>query len=435
MNTSLGQQADFDAVLRDKLQATIEALLADNARPSWQDVRAALSAVDGVTVSAIARTDDQVSFDLQVADNKSSLQKLVDGQTAEDAGFAAAANALPELNLQAMTQWMLQIDILREATVSPLEAFEVTFEQVDHSARIDTTNLGFAASVGVLGVTASGSANLNATLSAAVNSGQPITAAELLESSTDELVSTSESGNFDLALTLDAALGGQTFTAGLALPSVAVFGGQSQLQPSNFDALQDFVNVSPDGLAGGLSQLAGWLGDFGIEKLTGDVPLADATRYADVINLRSAFENKIVSLLKNEEGQLLFATLQEFEALSPLISNVNYNAANQELTFDVQFDEAPIDPLLADLSFDFEIGDFVGLSSDAMLTLSSNVEGTMRLGIDMSPLGRRAGGATDSADHVARRHQRRHGCDGRGGRIGRRRRDHVAGRDRLASQF
>ena len=111
MNTSLGQQADFDAVLRDKLQATIEALLADNARPSWQDVRAALSAVDGVTVSAIARTDDQVSFDLQVADNKSSLQKLVDGQTAEDAGFAAAANALPELNLQAMTQWMLQIDI------------------------------------------------------------------------------------------------------------------------------------------------------------------------------------------------------------------------------------------------------------------------------------------------------------------------------------
>ena len=103
-------------------------------------------------------------------------------------------------------------------------------------------------------------------MSATVNNGQRVTTARISEIATDELVSTSESGNFDLALALEANLGGQTLTAGLALPTAAVFTGQSQLQPTNFSSLEDFANVSPNSLAGGLSQLAGWFGDFASER-------------------------------------------------------------------------------------------------------------------------------------------------------------------------
>ena len=386
MDAGLGEKVDLDAVLRNKLQSTIENLLATNPRPSWDEVASALASVPGVSVSANSQSVDELSLSIQVTDSQTSSEKLVLGESLQEAGFGASEDDLPDLSLQTSTDWSLDIAIDRTLTAAPLDAFGVAILQAESGVTINSQPIAFDGRAGFLGVTATGAADLNATLESNVAGGQAITAAQLLERSVADLVVNNSVGSFDLDLAVAGTIGGQTINGSIDLPSGDVFGGQIELQPVDFSALENFINVAPDTVVSGLNQVAGWLTDFATEKLGDAVPLADATRYADALDLAGAFENQIVSLLKNEDGQLTFATAQEFDGLSSLISNPNYDSATRQLTFEINYNEI-LAPLIADLSFDFEVGDFVGLSSDAMVTLTPSVQGTFRLGIDMRPLG------------------------------------------------
>ncbi len=395
MATSLGEAADLDSLLQQKLLTTVEELLAQDSRPSWQKVQAALNAIDGVRVVAVVTNAETIELDIILSDQRTSQEKLQLGPQALADGFGISEENLPSFELQAGTDWEFRVGIDRSATATPLDSFNVTFLRADNSAAVAATPLSVAAKVGLLGVTASGTPSMNATLSSAIAAGERITAKRLIEDPVNTLVSSTESGSFDLDLTLAATLGSQSFTASMSLSPDNVFSGESQLQATDFSEVQDFVNVTSDALAGGLTQLAGWFGDFTSQTLTGNIPLA-AARFADVIDLQSLFENEIVSKLKNADGQLRFSTLQEFEVLSPWIRYAGYDADAQEVSFAVAMDAQAVDPVDVDLSFDFEIGDFKALSSDASVTLTTDLDIEFLLGIDLKPLGIGSGSITIS---------------------------------------
>lgn len=386
MNTSLGQATDLDGLLRLKLQSTVEELLAQNSRPSWQEVQAALDAIDGVSVGAVAPNVDSVELNIHLSDQTTSQPKLQLGTQAEADGFGADDEHLPMLDLQATTDWEFKVGIDRRATATPLDAFDVTFTRVDNTASVAATPLSFAANVGLLGVTASGTPNMHATLSSTVGEAGRVSAQRLLEEPLNVLVQASESGSFELDLALAATLGSQSFSGTMSLSTVNAFSGDSQVEAVDFSEVQDFVNVTSDALAGGLTQLAGWFGDFAEQTLATRIPLAES-QFADQINLQELFENEIVSKLKTEDGQLQFSTLQEFEALSPWIRFANYDPATQEVTFAMAIDAQPTDPVDVALSFDLEIGDFKALSTEASVTLTTDLDIEFLLGIDLKPLG------------------------------------------------
>lgn len=205
-------------------------------------------------------------------------------------------------------------------------------------------------------------------------------------------MSTSETGQFDLDLTLAATLGGDSFTATMGLSPGAVFGGQSELQAVDFGQVDYFTNFTANELSGGVSQIGRWLGDFAEARLARDMPLAPALTVSELLDLRGVFEREIASLLTDDEGQLNFRTIQELDALTGLISDPNFDAASNELTFTVSFDGVPEFADSAFLSpefdFDFEIGDFKALAADGSFTLTPSVFGEFVLGIDhLTPIG------------------------------------------------
>ncbi|KAA1258981.1 Bifunctional hemolysin/adenylate cyclase precursor [Rubripirellula obstinata] len=390
LDISFAGATDLDALLRSKLQTTVEDLLAVNDRPSWEDVRAALQN-QGLTVSEVDETGDAASFDIGLQQTDTTQTRLTNGDAAEDDGFAATEDQRPELTLQTTSNWAFEVTVDRSGEQSPLEAFVVVFDRADHGAEVTTGTISFDANVGLLGVTATGTPAMDATLSATIDNGQSVTAAQLINQPIATLVATSETGQLDLDLTLAATLSGVPFTATMGLSPGAVFGGQSELQAVDFGQVEDFVNFTANELSGGVSQIGRWLGDFAEAKLTRDMPLAAARQVSELLDLRGVFESQIASLLSNDEGQLNFGTIQELDALTDFISNPNYDQASNELTFTVSFDGVPefadLEILSPEFDFDFEIGDFKALTADGSFTLSPSVFGEFVLGIDLTPIG------------------------------------------------
>ncbi|QDV47224.1 Bifunctional hemolysin/adenylate cyclase precursor [Stieleria neptunia] len=394
LESTFADSADLDGVLRDKLQSKVEALLAANPRPTWNEVADSLQ-TDGMTVTR-SSSDQLLSLNVHVKNDPApKTHRLVLGDEIVDAGLTASED-LPEVDLNSSTDWQLQIEIDRRQTASPLDAFAVRFDDAKNQFTANDS-VSFGANVGFLGVSASGSVNMDATLQNRIGqSGESVSAARLLGESFETLVTALTLGDFDINLGLSGTVGNQTLVDGstiLDLAGAAVFAGQSQpqlvLAPDG--GLQDFANVSAEDLASGIEQLGGWLGDFAQEKLSGNLPLADTLRYADLVKWKDVFDELIVSKLVGDEGRLAFSNAQELDALdfgaSAGISNPNYEPATKTLTVDVDFSKAFSLGTDDALEFNFEIGDFVGFEAAGEVTFTPTVNGSFRLGIDMRPLG------------------------------------------------
>lgn len=176
LDTSYADAADLDGLLRSKLQTTIEDLLAENDRPSWEDVRIALQEV-GLIVSEVNDSGGNASFEIGLTQSETTQTSLTFGDAAEQAGFAATEEQRPVLALATTTDWVFDVSVDRSGQQSPLDAFTVAFERADHQAEVTTGTITFDANVGLLGVTATGTPAMDATLSAAVGGGAAVTAA------------------------------------------------------------------------------------------------------------------------------------------------------------------------------------------------------------------------------------------------------------------
>lgn len=394
MDTTLAEATDLESVLHDRVQSTVESLLASNLRPSWDDLAEALNQVAGVNVSATAKSDQQVSLDIALDVSNDRSQKLALGRNVTDSGFAAPDSSLPDLDLVARTDWSFSVQIDRSDTASPLNAFGVSFDHARHHALIDQ-GVDFQANVGFLQVTASGDVDLNATLDTQVGqASESVSAGRLLNQSLTDLVTTTPTGNFDVNLGLSGTVGASTLSDGAVVMNVsgaAVFDEQSQLQLNLVDSgqLADFVNVSADGLASGIRQIGGWLADYAEGKLGDAIPLAETLRYADVLDLSAVFDELVVSQLNDGDGKLSFSSAQQLGSSQVMssVSNPQYDSATQTITFDVDFSKLFQTNLIDKLAFDFEIGDFIGFETNADISLTPTMTGLFRLGFDMRPLG------------------------------------------------
>ena len=392
LSSSLGGAIDFDEVFRQQLQRPVEDLLGQTPRPSWQDVRDALESVPGVTITGISESRSVATIDIQLASSSSVADALVIGPDVTDAGLAVAEDASSELTLEASLGASLQIEIDRQRTVSPGEAFAVRFDSLQASAAASSA-IDFDARVGLLGLSATGSAELDAGLAATVAGGQAIAAGRLRERSMSELVTTASTGNFVIDLALNGAVGDQTLTAGLSLPPGNPFDGTLRVRPVGFDSLADFLAFGPGDIAGGLEQIGQWFGDFAAERMQSGIPMTSATRLSDVVDFASAFGDRLVEALTDEEGTLTFATAQTLASVAPGIVAVDYDAGTRQLFFELEFD-ASSQALTADLGFDWSLGDLVGLTTDASVELRAGVESRFRIGIDLRPLGHDADAIT-----------------------------------------
>ncbi|MEO1614598.1 MAG: LamG-like jellyroll fold domain-containing protein [Planctomycetota bacterium] len=378
--------ADVDDVLRDKLQSSIENLLTTQPRVTWEQVREALASVPEVSDVQLSENDQSVSLDLELLSTTNSQQPLRYGQLAEDAGFAVNENERPQLNVRSTMDWAFSVELDRALTASTLEAFQTTFDRTDTRFEIDNQALDFDASVGFLSVAVTGQASLNTTHRIDVAGGQTVSAARLLSEDSESLFTTSEIGAADVSLSLSGTLGETTLGASMALTSDDVFSGSKELQPTDFTQVDVFKNLTADDVSGGFAQLSSWFGDFADERLGETIPFSNRS-FSDLIDLESLFSDSIVSRLTAEEGQLQFRTVQELTELSESLSLESFDANANELTMLVSIDAPLTETLDADLEFDFELGDFKALSTDASVTLTSDLRIEFRLGIDLRPIG------------------------------------------------
>ena len=194
----------------------------------------------------------------------------------------------------------------------------------------------------------------------------------------------------------------------ISLPLVATFGSQSlpgislgfssglldtgtELVPNGFEQLADFRNFDFNELGGAVEDIGRWLGDLGAGPLDAvPLPLADdpssetgrAHSLQDVLDFAGQFQSLVP--VKNETGQVLFDTIQEFAAGLTSVTLDHYDAEAEELTFNIAF--APTLPSVdADLDIDFELGDLVGITSEGNLSLVPTLQADMNVVVDLSP--------------------------------------------------
>ncbi len=395
LESSLGELADFDTALQTHLQQPIETLLAANDRPSWDDVRDALAGVPGVAVTASSRDAEQVLLEVQLDHGRTVGQSLVLGSTIEDSGLVAAADALPTVNVRSDTNWQFDFRIDRRQSAAPLESFAVAFDSVIASATANESPQ-LDGRIGLLGVSSSGGQLvLNATLTPTIAGGQPITASELIETPIDSLITASSSGSMTVDLPLSGTIGSETLAASIGLSTGNVFDATAELQPNGFDVFDDFQSFGAGDLIGGIEQLGGWFGDFSGERLTSSVPFA-ATRFGEAVDLAGAFRQQLSDRLKNSDGTAVFSTASQLQTLIPALTAVDYLPSSSELTLDFTYvqamtyeqpDGTTSGDLEANLEFDFDLGELVGITSDGKLSLSAEVDSRFRMAIDLNPLG------------------------------------------------
>ena len=392
--TTTEELVDLDDVLRSKLQQPVNELLDSESRPSWEQVRDALESVPGVTVTGLTKSADVTSLELSVTDTQSSNESFALGDAVIDAGLVVDDADLPSIELTGTLNSSLRIDVDRRRTSAPLESFSVKFDQLDTQVLADES-LSFDGRVGLLDVSIGpATASLNATLGTEISTAR--TAGELIDSPIESLVTTASSGGYTLDLPVTGSIGGQTLSASLALQSGDVFGGSLALQPATFDTFDDFQAFATGDLVGGIEQFSGWLADFATERLGDDLPLADQTAYRDAISLQQAFEKQVTELLKDDDGMISFSSAQGLQSLLPSITGVSYDAANSQLLFDIDFNQAlefqaadgsTTDTKVADLGFDLDLGDLANVETEASISLTAGASARFQLGIDLRPLG------------------------------------------------
>ncbi|MEM6472757.1 MAG: hypothetical protein AAF802_24560, partial [Planctomycetota bacterium] len=383
LDQSLADVVSSEQTLREKVLRTLDDLFLNDPVADWADVFHALEMVDGVQIDVLVEDESLVAFDLIVTETRTSDTALQLGESLDDVGLVASEDLLPTVPLTVTTRWPLSIEIQRDAEADPQEAFSVVVGPVEHGAALDSPNLEFDARLGFVDVRAAGLADFAAGIETTVGTGSRLTAAQLSEASVQDTISTTQSGSFDIRFDVEATIGGETFSGQIGLDGSSHFGEATEMIAIDLDALTPFANVSADEVAGGLSQIAEWFGDFSMEKLDQAFPLAESTKILEVVDYAAAFEAAIVDALKNEEGQLQFASLAELETLSDRISSAAYDDATRELTLVLNFDQTDLPALIAGLNFDLEVGDFAGLRADASLTLLPTILGEVRLGLDL----------------------------------------------------
>ncbi len=254
----------------------------------------------------------------------------------------------------------------------------------------------FSGRVGLFGVDVlGGSFNIDASLSASViDVNNRLTLAEVFQLPLTDLITVDRQIDAQsIVLPVTAVFGSQSLS-GISLDfSSGLFDRGTELVPIGFAQLDDFRNFDFNGLAGAVEDIGRWLDDLGTGPLAdAALPLAvdpgsetgQSRSLQDVLDFAGQFESYVP--VKDDNGQVLFDTIQDFAAGLPAVTLENYDAAADELTFQIAF--SPTLPSVdANLDIDFDLGELAGINTSGTLSLLPTLRAEMNVVLDLSPLG------------------------------------------------
>ncbi len=166
--------------------------------------------------------------------------------------------------------------------------------------------------------------------------------------------------------------------------------GPSRICFHDFKELLDFRGWTSDGFLGLMVQLGDWLGQFkDTPVFDTKIPFTKNTTVGDALDLGTAFAEKVLHVLVDDEGVPTFTSAQTFasrlqEALGSS-AKVDYDAERNSVLIDLDFGYSP-DALKTELGFDVNLGNFVEFDTSTELALSAGIDVDLDLGIDLNPL-------------------------------------------------
>jgi Ca2+-binding RTX toxin-like protein len=262
---------------------------------------------------------------------------------------------------------------------------------------INATGINSAITIGFLGAQATnGSVQLSAqaTNAAAVNN----VSTGGLQNGALALTTT---GSLNVALPLQAQLGGQTASGTLTISQANLASGSPAVQFQGFNGWQNFTTVGPDAVMAMLNQLGSQLGQLGTQLWTTNLPFLNNVTLVQAVNLGQAFQAEVTSQISSWSATLHrtvtnFTTAQDLAALlaqvldlTPAQINIQFDPTTNRLSYHLNFSAYTFSSLLPQqLQVNLNQGGLANASlGSSQLSLVPKVLADLTVGIDLTPLG------------------------------------------------
>ena len=236
-----------------------------------------------------------------------------------------------------------------------------------------------------------GNATLTSGFDVSVNSGNPMTLAQLESIAATTLVSftPAPSGTLSALFPLSATVGGVSITQNCS-PSITLFDGMLfDLTPptvttAQFDCLRDFCNITPTQVLSLLKGLGDWLGQFR-DSSTFDlqVPFASGTTFGDLFDFSQAFIDKVYNQMILREIVASGTQTDAASQLGQLSKNTTFTLGLDDLapvTVTVFASATSGNTGLADLVVDFNDALVIaGLATSVEAAMNDSKQFSLRL--------------------------------------------------------
>ncbi len=401
LNASIGEQLDLSDAFQRTLVGPVAAYFASTDHPTRRGVAEALRGIAGnlgrglrVTVEpevTMSRSSNRVTFDVALTVQRQTEVALDLGKAVADTGLLLGD--APAVTMITQLEFDATLGVNLTELPSSLESFFVQIQELTLDTHVDAS-LDTSGGLGLLSIDQiTGTLDLAGSIEVHVGDGQPILGSDLQSRPADELVTldpsvTASVVQFDVATSLDDST---AFAAEIELSEGGrLFDGAAALLPIDFGPLETFRNASPGAVLGALEQVKQWLSDFiASPSIDEAVPFVAGTQLSDVLDFGHPFEEQLVTPVRSlveTDGQNGLFIQDIVAALGTVVTDVDYDSANRELTLDINYVEA-FEALSAQFGLDFDLAGLALLTTASELTLAPTIHGELTLGFELTPLG------------------------------------------------
>lgn len=410
---AIGEELDLGGIIDDRLTQRVIGYFNGDPSPTSDELITELATfgddIDSVG-GGLFTGDNEIRFELKATFETDFGDLPIDlGADAEGLGLAidSIAATVPTDGLVTLD---LAFGISLEEGITAEDAFFIRVGAsgvpIAASIDVDTASVAFPLNIGFLGLEVSGGAvDLNLSLDVAIDNPDAdgagsITLAEFSGYSADSITTITDAAH-SLTGSLPVTVGDSLFTSP-GSPEIVITGDplyddEPQVTLAAFDEFAQFTLFDSTSLLAELDTLTVWMSSFSRSEVFDDkIPFADVT-IGDAADLGEATDARLISPLSTG-GEPAFTNAQELgEQLATILGvdisviNPAYDTTTDELTYDVDYADQPLDAFDADVIVP-NVGPLssVTIDYDDPATEPSTVQGSvtsnMVLGMSTVPL-------------------------------------------------